>query len=505
MQHTARKSSNPPLERKVPMCGVVGALFPQRPDLVASTLAEALNALKHRGQCSAGFGVQTLDNGIVAHRELGPVGNLLAKTKTDLDAPGLRGHVGIAHARYSTSGVDFDDPRSTAQATRVAQPFRSHFRGKEFYFSYNGNLVESCVNRLSYELHGVRSPETSFVDTELIGQAMERSQAATFEDALFKNVLPQLRGAFSLVFLYGETLYAVRDPWGFRPLVVGEIEHGYLVLSEDGYLRSRNGGGRQLKPGEYVKIVLSGDSAHAQISRWAPEQKACFCGFELVYFFNIDACHCGISVTEFRRELGRRLALACPPPAGTDMVVGVPDSGRPAAYGYAMATGIPYDDSALFRRKLAGGDERGRSFIEPTQERRLEVVDGKLGTLPDLVHGKVVVVVDDSTVRGDVACRVAYLLKHAGAKEVHLLNSCPPIKAGCPYGLDTMRMEHELIARGRTVKEVLKEVNRRIPKRYGRDYRLDSLGYLPLQEMVGAWKGEEELCTACWTGKYPVL
>lgn len=495
------------------MCGVVGAAFSRNPEIIAPTLYTCLYHLQHRGQDSAGMVIKRPDGSLKIHRRPGTIDRVFMNE--DLKLPEWQGFLAIGHTRYSTSGVDFRDPRSIEEAERAAQPLVGNFHGERFALSYNGNLTPSCVAECHQALYNRGYGEdllrrSSWVDTELIVKAIEASSEETFEGALFIDVFPQLRGAFSIVIFYKSTLYAVRDSHGFRPLEVGINQNGYLVASEDNVFTKFPGGMkiRSVNPGETVVLRKKEQGIELSSFYWKKPIKTHFCQFETVYFSRFDSTHGGVRVFEQQEALGRVLARECPPPAYADMVFGVPDSGLDAGYGYALESGLRYEPRAL--RRLHGV---GRTFIEPVSDLRKEGVEFKLVVIPELVRKKTVVVVDDSNVRGNVATRVVYLLKEAGAAEVHLRVSSPPVRFGCWYGIDTYRIEDELIARNSPPTEannfspfesIRQAIGRSILKRYGKNYLPDSLHYLSLEGMKSTWKGKEGLCDACWTGKYPV-
>lgn len=371
--------------------------------------------------------------------------------------------------------------------------------------SYNGNLIPRYVAELYRELYDRGycndfMQRDSWVDTELIVKAIECSEEDSFEKAII-DVCKKLRGAFSLLFLCDGALYAIRDTYGFRPLEIGHNQYGYLVASEDNIFEKFPGGRkiRSVEPGECVIFSKMGNSVSMSSYFFAASSSTHFCQFEQVYFSRMDSTLGGERVFLQQEKLGRMLAKECPPPVNVDIVLGVPDSGIGAAYGYALETGIRYDQRGLVR--IHGG----RTFLEPVNDLRRQGVEFKLVAISEFVVDKVVVVVDDSIVRGNVSPRVAHMLKKAGAREVHMRVSSPPIRFGCWYGIDTYRIEKELIAKDLPDVELIRlKINDVIQQRYGERFILDSLDYLSLEGMKSTWRGKEGLCDACWTGNYPV-
>lgn len=494
------------------MCGVAGAIFDARPEVLAQWLYTLSYHLQHRGYDSAGMVIERPDGTYKYHKRPGTIDR--AFIGEDLSSHEWHGYAGIAHVRYSTSGVNFRDTRKVEEALRAAQPYKGIFKGGPFFMSYNGNLTPSSVASLFSELYDrVFSSSIMqrgiWVDTELIVKAIENAKEDQFIEALF-NVCRRLQGAFSMIFLYEGMLYAIRDSHGFRPLEVGKCDFGYIVASEDSVFTKFPNGKKMLSiaPGECMTIRKQDHTLLPITQTWDeciyPEYSAKhnthFCQFEQVYFSRGDSTLGGERVMVQQERLGRALARECPPPLSADIVMGVPDSGVPAAYGYALESGIRYDQRGL--QRLHGV---GRTFLEPVHDLRVQGVDFKLSVIPEFLSEKIIVVVDDSIVRGNVTPRVVYLLKNAGAKEVHMRISSPPTRFGCTYGIDTFRIENELIARGiDAVEDIRKKINALIRERYKTPHELDSLGYLSLEGMKSTWKGKEGLCDACWTGNYPV-
>ena len=488
------------------MCGLAGIITDKESNLVAQFLYVCGYNLLHRGQDGSGMVMERLGGEYILRKGPGTIDRVFLDT--DLRALQWRGHAGLVHTRYATSGVDFKDPRSLEEYTRAAQPMTIDFHGETAFLVYNGNLTPSCIRELyeeifSREFRGEMNQREAWVDTELIVWAIEKSSAESFESALLEDVCPRLRGAFSLIVLYRGTLYALRDTHGFRPLEIGEYDGGFVIASEDNMFGQFPGGRkvRSVEPGECVVFSCTEDRIDTRSIQWGTSDRTHFCQFEQVYFLRFDSHADGGVVAAQRKELGRMLCRECPPPPNIDFVIGTPDSGKDAGYAYALEAGLPFDPLAL--RRLHGA---GRTFIEPVNDLRKEGVDFKLKVIPEFVKGKRIVVVDDSLVRGTVAARLVYILKESGAQEVHIRVASPPTRHGCLYGIDTFRIEDELIARGvDRVEEIRQKINALIFERYGKPYILDSLCYISLAGMQSVWKGKLGLCDACWTGNYPVL
>ena len=443
------------------MCGIVGIHGHDE----ASTLAYlSLYALQHRGQESAGI-VASQGGQLQRHGGMGQVADVF-------DQPSLTalgGRDAIGHVRYSTAGDS---------AALNLQPFAfRHHRGP-IAIAHNGNIVNAGELRTELEREGSIFQTTS--DTEVILHLAARSRQEDVVDALVE-ALRRTRGAFSLVMLVEGRLIAVRDPQGFRPLVLGRVDDGWVVASETcafdliGATYERD-----LERGEL--LVIDDDGVHPRRPLEPATPAGCF--FEHVYFARPDSKHEGQSVQHVRKRLGARLFDE--QPADVDLVAPVPDSGVAAALGYAQRAGIPFD-MALVRNHYVG-----RTFIEPSQQIRNFGVRVKLNPVREALEGKRVALIDDSIVRGTTSRKIVQLCRDAGATEVHLRISCPPTIGPCHYGIDTPR-EEELIASRSDVEEIRRYVG------------ADSLGYLSLDGMLdaaGVKRGE--VCTACWTRELPV-
>lgn len=495
------------------MCGILGMAFENNYQHIAPNTYTGLMHHQHRGSDSAGMAIERLDGTYQIVKGPGTLDAVFLH-KSSLRSKTWEGALSVAQVRYSTAGVDFENPLSVEQGRLASQPFIGDFRGKKFFLTYNGNLTPSCYKELYQKLYKRDSDEewedrSPKVDTELIVKLIEVSRRETFLDALLKDLCPTLRGAFCFIILYDNALYAIRDRHGFRPLELGKHKYGYTVSSEDNICDRRKFPGsekiRSIQPGECLVLERKENGAISVTShQWKTvrEEKMHFCQFELVYFKRFDSTHNGKTLAYLRHQLGKQLARECPPPPNIDIVMGVPDSGCAAAWGYAEEAKLPYDQRGLQRLH-----NTGRSFIEPVHFLRKEGIEMKLAVIPEFVQGKSILVGDDSIVRGTVSARIVYLLKDAGAREVHLRSSSPPVRHGCWYGIDTFRIEKELIAKDTPdLPTIIQKINQEIMLHYGCNYTLDSLGYISLEGMESVWRREgitEGLCNACWTGNYP--
>jgi amidophosphoribosyltransferase len=442
------------------MCGIFGIYG--HPE--ASNIAYlGLHALQHRGQESAGI-VSTDGQAMFARREMGLVQDVFGAR--ELEA--LPGTLAVGHVRYSTAGV--------SQA-KNAQPLTMQFAGGKLAVAHNGNLVNAQPLRAQLEKEGAIFAGDS--DTEVIIHLMARSRATTLEEKVVE-ALRQVIGAYSLIFETPTQLIGVRDPFGFRPLVLGRLRDAYLLASETTALDLVEAEYvREIEPGELVIIDAGGLRSSKPFDPIRPAR----CVFEHVYFAKPDSVLFGSSVYETRKRLGMQLARE--QPARADLVIAVPDSGVPAAIGYSKVSGIPYD-VGLIRSHYVG-----RTFIEPQQSIRHFGVKLKLSAVREVLRGQRVVVVDDSIVRGTTSRKIVKMIKAAGASEVHLRISSPPVRWPCYYGIDTP-VRQELIAATHDTEEIASYVT------------ADSVGYLSvagLGQAVGdpSWKS---FCNACFTGNY---
>jgi amidophosphoribosyltransferase len=441
-------------------CGVFGVFGHEE----ASKLTYlGLYALQHRGQESAGI-VSSDGTELHLHRAMGEVEEIF----TPQVLTGLPGDLAIGHTRYSTAGD---------KALLNAQPIMIDCNKGKVALGHNGNLTNAAEWRRKLEHRGSIFQTNS--DTEVIVHLLARSQARNLTGAL-GDALNQVEGAYSLLVLTTDELIAVRDPRGFRPLSLGKVGDAWLVASETCAFDLLNGQYvREIEPGEMVRISRSGiESIH-----FAPEKPRQQCIFEHVYFARPDSIIFGRSVTTSREALGRTLAKEHP--VNADIVVPVPDSGVPAAVGFALESGIP------FRMGLIRNHYIGRTFIEPSQAIRNFGVKLKLNPVRSLIEGQRVVLVDDSLVRGTTSRKIVRMVREAGAREVHMRISCPPTISPCYYGVDTPTRE-ELIASSNTPEEIRKYIG------------ADSLGYVSLSGLKQAVDDtKSSYCTSCYTGVYP--
>ena len=443
------------------MCGIFGIMgHPEASNLTYL----GLHALQHRGQESAGI-VASDSHNLRAHREMGLVADIFTAPVLEK----LPGSAAIGHVRYSTAGVS---------QLKNAQPLTVEYVGGQLAVDHNGNLVNAQELRTQLEADGAIFQSDS--DTEVVIHLIARSKQPTFEQKVVE-ALSKVKGAYSILFLTDKKLVAVRDPNGFRPLVLGMVKNSWVLASETTALDLIEAEFiRELEAGEMVVIDESGLRA----SQPFQPTRLGRCIFEHVYFAKPDSVLFGTSVYETRKEMGRQLAKEQPAP-GADLVIAVPDSGVPAAIGYAQASGIPYD-VGLIRSHYVG-----RTFIEPQQSIRHFGVKLKLSAVRQVLKGKRVVVVDDSIVRGTTSRKIVKMLKAAGALEVHLRISSPPTQWPCFYGIDTPSRQ-ELIASSHSVDEIARYVT------------ADTLGYMSM-EGLGSAVGDKErttFCTACFSGKY---
>jgi amidophosphoribosyltransferase len=448
-------------------CGVFGIYAPGRD--VARLAYFALFALQHRGQESAGIATAARGGNIMALRDQG----LVAQVFDEHKLRSLLGDLAVGHVRYSTTG---------SSEWENAQPIVRDDR-RILALAHNGNLINAV--ELHAELRGHDVPFRSTSDSEIIAALLATHPAATIEEAL-ANVLPRLKGAFSTVVMTEDAVVAFRDPAGVRPLVLGqlEVEDGepaYCVASESCAFDLIGASLlREVAPGEMV--MLSENGLQSRIV--APSSRRAFCVFEYIYFARPDSRMGGNVLQVARARMGEILWQEAPVDA--DLVIAVPDSGNAAARGLARAAGLPQDDGFIKNRYVA------RTFIQPGEELRRHGLRLKFNPLPEVVGGKRLVVVDDSIVRGNTTRKIVQMLREAGAAEVHLRISAPPIKHPCHYGID-MSTREEMIAHGRSAADVAAELG------------ADSLHYLSLEGVYKAvGHSRATHCDACFTGEYPL-
>ncbi len=445
-------------------CGVVAVFSPSAEP--ARLAFFALYALQHRGQESAG--ICTADGESLSN--LTGMG-LVSQVFHERDLAKLGGHLGIGHTRYSTTG---------SSRALNAQPFVVKSDLGSLALAHNGNMVNVDELRSEVIRLGVR-PKTS-TDSELVAHLIANAPGDDWL-ARMRSVLQTLSGAFCLVMLTRDRVYAARDPWGIRPLVLGRLADGWAVASESCALDTIGAQLiREVQPGELLAIGPDGVHSEQYSPLVAPARAGC--SFEFIYFARPDSLIDGQLVYAARERMGEELAREHPVDA--DFVMPVPDSATPAAIGFARAAGLPYREGLVKNRYI------GRTFIQPHQQQREAGVDLKFNPLPEVLRGQRIALVDDSIVRGTTTPRIVSMLKRAGAAEVHLRICAPPIRYACHLGVDTAP-EGTLIANSHDVSEIRAIVG------------ADSLGYLSLDGLVKAISlPERELCNACFHGRYPM-
>ncbi|MFZ4574116.1 MAG: amidophosphoribosyltransferase [Phycisphaerales bacterium] len=426
-----------------------------------------LYAQQHRGQESAGIAVS---NGrtLTGITGMGLVAEIFQNHDIEqLERAGGKGAIG--HNRYSTAG---------GSLSCNAQPLLENFIGGQVALAHNGNLINADVLRNRFEQAGHLFHTTS--DTEVIVHLLASPPQQRSPDPVAET-LRHLQGAFSLLFLFPDRIEAARDPWGWRPLSIGKLPDGSLVAASETVAFDVIGAEviREVAPGEIVTLSDAGITSRRFA---APAERLAQCVFEHVYFANPASVVFGQNVQRTRERLGERLAAEAP--VSADCIVPMPDSGRSAALGYSRASGIQYREAIVPNRYV------GRTFIKPTQDQRQSAVRLKLNIISELVRGKRIVVVDDSIVRGTTTKAKMDQLRLAGAKEIHLRISCPPIRHPCFFGVDFAERS-QLVANGRTVDEIRAFLG------------VDSLHYLSLEGLVGCMNSPAaDYCTACFSGEY---
>jgi amidophosphoribosyltransferase len=446
-------------------CGVFGVWAPGEP--VANLTFYGLYALQHRGQESAGMAVGD-GHGVLVYKEMG----LVSQVFDEPTLATLQGHLAIGHTRYSTSG---------GSRWENAQPvFKTNASGGGIAVAHNGNLTNTA--ELAAELGGsaeARAGASS--DTDVIAELLAHEANSSMEEAIIRTIR-RLQGAFSLLIMNERTVYGVRDPHGVRPLCVGRLPGGWVIASETAALDIVGAAlVREIDPGEVVSIGEEG----LRSRRFAPATPH-LCVFEHVYLARADSTLAGRNVHQVRRALGA--ALAREAPVDADLVIPVPDTAMSAAGGYAEASGIPYGEGLIKNRYV------GRTFIQPSQTMRQLGIRIKLNPLREAIAGRRLVVVDDSIVRGNTTKAIVGMLREAGAREVHVRITSPPVRWPCFFGID-FPTRGELVASDRLTDEVARHIG------------ADSLGYLSLAALTNAASpatGPHGLCTACFTGDYQI-
>ncbi|MBF0505149.1 MAG: amidophosphoribosyltransferase [Candidatus Omnitrophica bacterium] len=443
------------------MCGIVGVSHHKEASKIAFL---GLYALQHRGEEAAG---------IVSYD--GHDTHVLKKSGLavdNFDEEGIRrltGHMAIAHTRYSTTG---------SSNTKNIQPILVSHRRKPIAVAHNGNLTNT--EELYSKLENEGSIFQTSMDSEIFVHLLAKTPNGDMAQWLIK-AFSQVQGAYSLVLLLEDYLIGARDPQGFRPLCLGKLGDGYILASEGcAFDMMKAEFVREIAPGEIV--IIKGNKVESVYLPEASKKANAFCVFENIYFARPDSRIFNDNIYQVRKRLGQQLAIEHP--AKADFVMGIPDSGNYAALGYAQQLGLPFE-MAIVRNHYIG-----RTFIQPTQFLREFRVRVKLNPIRDVIKGKKVVVIEDSIVRGTTSRSRIDEIREAGAKEIHMRISCPPIISPCFYGID-FPSKGELIAHNKTVKEIADFI------------KVDSLKFLSLEGMLSVMKEKGSFCSACFTGKYP--
>ncbi|MHB2015909.1 MAG: amidophosphoribosyltransferase [Candidatus Xenobia bacterium] len=443
-------------------CGIFGIYAPGH-DVSVSTYF-GLFALQHRGQESSGIAVAN-GQSIECYKEMG----LVTQVYSPEILQRLQGHIAVGHNRYSTTG---------SSNILNAQPIQLKTHLGPIALAHNGNLTNYMELTKTLKERGLAVNSSS--DTEIIARLFAVAPGETVVEKL-RHVMEQCKGSYSVVMCTKDTLIGFRDPLGVRPLCIGQLEAGGWVLASESCALHTTGAKlvRELAPGEIVTIDDDGLQSHPR-----PNQtREAFCIFEYIYFSRPDSVMEGRSIYQAREEMGR--VLAREHPCEADVVTGVPDSGTPAAMGYAQGSGIPYQECLIKNRYIA------RTFIQPDDQMRRLGIKMKFNPLIEHIRGRRVVVIDDSIVRGNTTLAIVRLLKECGATQVHVRITSPPMVHPCFYGVDTATYK-ELIAANMTVPQIAQHVE------------ADSLGFLSLDGLIEATRhGRPRLCRACFTGEYP--
>lgn len=444
------------------MCGVIG-IYSNSP--VNKKLFYGLNSLQHRGQESCGMSISDGES-IHRDRDMGLVIDVFDEMRLNK----LEGNIGIGHVRYSTAGGNHE---------YNIQPMLSFARGTEMSLAHNGNLINNQILKTRLEEDGMVFQSTA--DTEVILLLIARYYKGDIVEAVSK-AMDAIRGAYSVVLLVENKLVAFRDDSGIRPLVIGETQSGDIVVSSENAPIEILGGEakRDVLPGEIVVIDENGVSSYFHKGPKKPRH----CIFEYVYFARSDADLDKVNAYNFRRRCGEIISEEAP--CDVDLVVPVPDSGIPSAIGYAQETGIPFAEGLVKNRYM------GRTFIKPTQEEREMAVKLKLNPLKRVIEGKKIVLLDDSIVRGTTSANLIKRMREAGATEVHLRITSPPVEYPCYYGINTPSRLN-LIAANNSVEEIREQIG------------ADSLAFISMEGIQRATLiREDRFCKACFNGEYPV-
>ncbi len=443
-------------------CGVVGAVADSD---VVGYIHKALNLIQHRGQESAGISVYN-DGQMHTVKDNGLVSTALSPRKIE----GLSGCIGIGHVRYSTAG---------SKSAVNAQPLTVEYNNGTIAIAHNGELTNYKELKAKYMEQGWSFFADS--DSEIVAKLLVRNMRTTDDPVkAIRAMMSEIDGAYSLCILFNDRLFAVRDPYGFRPLCLGEVGDGYMAVSETAAIIPLGGRViRDVMPGEIVEITSRSYKSHPPASQ-CPKAH---CMFEWVYFARPDSVIDDREVYSVRKRIG--MILAEEAPADVDVVMPIPDSGRAHALGFSIRSGIPYEEGFMKNRFV------DRTFILPTQKLREQAVDMKMNPIRSTVEGRRILIVDDSIVRGTTLKKLIKVLRAAGAKEVHVRVGSPPIIAPCFYGVD-MKTRDEFIATKYSVEEIREILN------------ADSLAYISIAGLVRALDMPEgDLCLACVNGRYP--
>ncbi len=461
MRSGGRKLIAPFRPSKKEECGLFGVFG--HPDAAKLTYF-GLYALQHRGQESAGI-VTSDGKQIVEHKSMGLVSEIFDENTLKK----LVGNLSVGHVRYSTTG---------SSLIANAQPFLVNYAGEYYAIAHNGNIVNAEAIRKSLEKRG--SIFQSTMDSEVVVHLMARFMSDGLEGALIKT-FSEVKGAYSIIIGTRKSLIAIRDPHGFRPLCIGKLDGAYILASETCALDLI--GASYLKDVEPGEMVFIDENGLRSIKPF-PEVRSAYCIFEFIYFARPDSNIFGQNVYLCRKQLGHILAREYPIDA--DLVMPFPDSGNYAALGYTEESGLPLEMGVIRNHYV------GRTFIQPTQAMRDFAVKVKLNPVKELLKGKRIIIIEDSIIRGTTSKTRIKTLREAGAKEIHMLVSCPPHRFPCPYGID-FSTRGELIAATHSVEEIKRFIG------------LDSLGYLSVEGLIeGTGTDGNDFCLACFTGDYPV-
>ncbi len=448
------------------MCGIIGIYGHPKASYLASL---GIFSMQHRGQEGAGIAIDT-GNSLVIKKGMGEVKNVFGIDKKNIKL--FSGTNAIGHIRYSTAGL---------RRIKEAQPLHIKYKDGEIAIVHNGNLTNAIELRKKLEKQGVKFQTTS--DTEIILHLFSRSYKGNLEEGL-RESFSQIKGAYSLLFLTPGKLIAARDPFGFRPLSLAQLDKGYVLASETcafdllgaRYLR-------EIKPGEILSIERKKITS-CKIETNCPSCCGAHCIFELIYFSRPDSFTFGCLVSEFQKKIGKKLARQ--QPVRADIVIPVPDSAIFSALGYSEESNIPFDWGFIRNHYI------GRTFIEPTRDQRANEIGLKLCPVSSTLKNKKIIVVDDSIVRGATSKKIVQMLKKAGVKEIHFRVASPAIKYPCYYGIDTPTKK-ELIASNKTTEEIRKFLG------------VKSLEYLSIDSLLSCVENPQDFCAACFNGNYPEL